>query len=194
MLLPVDLEGRISELLGAGDLHGAATEALRGLGPAIIRYLRSLLRDEADAGEAFSQFAENLWRGLPAFRGEASFRTWAYRLAWNAALDVRDGPWRRRGRRFRTGEASALANDIRTKSAVVVERQRQALEQLRSALSVEDQSLLVLRVDHGLSWTEIAQVKTAEGARPVEAAALMKRFERLKEKLARLAREQGLLE
>jgi len=189
----VDLEERIAELRAGGDLAGAATEAIRGLGPAVLRYLRSLLRDEDDATEAFSQFAENLWRGLPAFRGDSAFRTWAYRLAWNAALDMRDGAWRKRGRRLRTQEASALADEVRTKTAVVVERQRRALDRLRESLSVEDQSLLVLRVDQGLPWNEIAEVLAEEG-RPVAPAALMKRFERLKERLARLARDQGLLE
>jgi len=189
----VELEERIAALRAQGDLGGAATEAIRGLGPAVLRYLRSLLRDEDDATEAFSQFAENLWRGLPAFRGDSAFRTWAYRLAWNAALDVRDGAWRRRGRRLRTREASALAEEVRTKTALAVERQRQALDRLRGALSVEDQSLLVLRVDQGLPWSEIAEILAEEG-RKVAPAALMKRFERLKERLGRMARDQGLLE
>jgi RNA polymerase sigma-70 factor (ECF subfamily) len=186
------LEAEVARLRAAGDLAGAATAAIRGLGPAVLRDLRSLLRDEEDAAEAFSQFAENLWKGLPAFRGEAALRTWAYRLAWNAAQNLRDAAWRRKGRRLATGEASALADEVRTKTAVVVERQRQALEKLRAALPVEDQSLLVLRVDQGLSWAEVAEVLAEEG-RPVDPGALMKRFERLKEKLAKLAKEQGLL-
>lgn len=190
---PQELDTRVLALRDAGDAAGAATAALRELGPAVLRYLRSLLRDEEDAAEAFSQFAENLWRGLPAFRGEAALRTWAYRLAWNAAQNLRDGAWKRRGRRFETGEASALAEELRTRTAVVVERQRQALEKLRAALPVEEQSLLVLRVDQGLSWAEVAAILAEEG-RPVDAGALMKRFERLKERLGRMAREQGLLE
>jgi RNA polymerase sigma-70 factor (ECF subfamily) len=188
----VDLEARIAGLRAAGDLAGAATEAIRGLAPPVLRYLRSLLRDEGDAADAFSRFAENLWRGLPSFRGEASLRTWAYRLAWNAARDVRDVAWRRRGRPFLPGEASALADEIRTGSAAVVERQRQALDELRSSLSVEDQSLLVLRLDHALSWGEIAQIE-GEAGRPVAPAALAKRYQRLKARLARMASERGLL-
>jgi RNA polymerase sigma-70 factor, ECF subfamily len=189
----VELEERIAALRAGGDLEGAATEAIRSLGPAVLRYLRSLLRDEDDAAEAFSQFAEDLWKGLPAFRGDSAFRTWAYKLAWHAALDMRDGAWRRRGRRLRTQEASALADEVRTRTAVVVERQRLALDRLRGSLSVEDQSLLVLRVDQGLAWKEIAEVLAGEG-RPAAPAALMKRYERLKERLGRLARDEGLLE
>jgi RNA polymerase sigma-70 factor (ECF subfamily) len=76
---------------------------------------------------------------------------------------------------------------------VVVERQRQALEKLRAALPVEDQSLLVLRIDQGMSWSEVAEILAEEGRR-ADPAALMKRFERLKDRLAKLAREQGLLD
>ncbi len=186
-------EARVRQLLAAGDRRGAATEAIRGLGPRILGYLRAVLRDEADAADAFSQFAENLWRGLGSFRGESSFVGWAYKLAWNAALNLRDQAWHRRGRRLATGEASRIAEEVRTMSAIRVERQRQGLEKLREALSAEEQTLLVLRIDQELSWEEIAEVLSSE-SQPVDAAALRKRFERLKERLARMAREQGLVE
>lgn len=186
-------EERVRELLAAGDLEGAATAALRGLGPQILRYLRSLLREEAAATEAFSQFAENLWKGLPRFRAESSLRTWAFRLASNAAVNLRAEAWRVRGRRLATGEASKIAEEVRTKTAVRVERQRRALDKLRESLSVEDRSLLVLRIDQALSWAEIADILSAEGRR-VDVAAVAKRFERVKERLGKLARDQGLVD
>jgi RNA polymerase sigma-70 factor (ECF subfamily) len=186
-------EAEVRERLAAGDAAGAATLALRALGPSILRYLRSLLRDEETAREVFSRFAESLWRGLPGWRGEASLRGWAFRLAYHAALDRRDEAWARRGRRLETGEASRLAEELRTKTAVRVERQRAALDELRAALSEEDRSLLALRVDQELSWAEIAEAMSASGG-PVQPAALMKRFERLKARLAELARDAGLVE
>jgi RNA polymerase sigma-70 factor (ECF subfamily) len=187
----VTVDQRVRELLDSGNQAGAASEALRELGPLTLRYLRSLLQDEDDAADAFSMFAENLWKGLPSFRFGSSLRTWAYRIAWNAARNLRHEAYRRRGRRFATGEASALAEEIRTRTAERVARQKDALQQLRNALSVEDQSLLALRIDQGLSWTEVAEVFADEG-QAVQTAALMKRFERLKTRLAELAREQGL--
>ena len=187
----VTLDQRVRELLAAGDPAGAASEALQELGPLTLRYLRSLLQDEDDAADAFSQFAENLWKGLPSFRFGASLRTWAYRIAWNAARNLRHEAYRRHGRRFASGEASAIADEIRTKTTERVARQKDALDQLRRALSVEDQSLLALRIDQELSWTEIAEVFSEEG-QPIHSAALMKRFERLKSRLAELARTKGL--
>jgi RNA polymerase sigma-70 factor (ECF subfamily) len=181
------VDDRIRSRIAEGDLRGAATEAIRAHGPQVLTVLRAVLRDEADARDAFSQFAENLWKGIGTFRGEASFKTWALRLARNAALNQRDEAWRKRGRRLLTGEASAIAEDMRTRSVVRVERQRQALDKLREQLTAEEQLLLVLRVDQALPWNEVAEV-TGE-----DANTLTKRFERLKERLARLARDQGLV-
>ncbi len=191
--MPPEVERRVRELLAAGDTRGAATEAIRALAPEALRFLRALLRDEEDAADAFSEFAENLWSGLATFRGDASLRTWALRLARNAALNLRGEAWRRRARRFATGEASALAEDLRTKSFVREERQRAALDKLREALSVEDRMLLVLRVEQGLSWKEVAEILAADGEAADENT-VTKRFERLKDRLARMAREQGLIE
>jgi len=187
-----ELDRLVRERLATGGPDGAATALIETLGPAILRYLRSMLRVEEDAADAFSQWSENVWTGLPSFRGESSLKTWGYRLAWNAAQNLRNEAWRKRGQRLATGQASALAMSIQTKSVVVVERQRQALEELRAALSDEDRSLLVLRLDQQLSWNEVAEVLAAEGKR-IEPATLMKRFERVKTRLGELARERGLL-
>jgi len=184
---------RIRQLIASGESRIAATEAIRNLAGPILRYLRSLLRDEDDAAEAFSQFAETLWASLPGFRGEASLRTWAYRLAWTAARNIRDEAWRRRGRRLNTSEASAIAEEVRTSSAETIERERRGLDSLRATLSLQEQSLLVLRIDQGLSWGEIAEILSAAG-KPVQPATLAKRYERLKQRLRSLARKQGLLE
>jgi len=191
--MPATPEDRVKELLAGGDRRAAATLALREYGPKILGYLQVVLRDETDAADAFSVFAENLWRGLETWRGEASLRTWAYKLAWNAALNLRDEAWRRHGRRFKPSEASAIADEIRTKTVVKVERQRAHLAELRAELSDEEQTLLVLRIDQGLAWEEIAEVLATAEARP-DTAMLRKRFERLKERLAKLARSRGLVE
>jgi len=187
------IEARVRDLLAVDDRPGAATAAIQEFGPPVLRYLRSLLRDEDDASDAFSMFAENVWRGLSTWRGEGSLKAWCFRLAWNAAINLRNEAWRRRGRRFFTGEASALAEEIRTRSHVKVERQRQVLDKLRESLDVEDLSLLALRIDQKLSWAEISDVLAADGER-TEPAALMKRFERLKGRLAKMAKDQGLID
>jgi RNA polymerase sigma-70 factor (ECF subfamily) len=185
------VDGRVRALLHAGAHADAATEAIRALGPAALRYVRSVLRVEADANDAFSYWAESVWTGLPGFRGDASLRTWSLRLAYHAALAVRDRAWRRRVRRFATGEASRLAETLRTASAVRVERQRRRLDAVVGRLSPDEQTLLSLRVDQGLSWEEIADVLWTD-TRRVDPRTLAKRYERLKARLAaRLSRDDG---
>jgi RNA polymerase sigma-70 factor (ECF subfamily) len=181
------------ELFAAGDTAGAVTAVIKGIGPRVLSYLRSLLRDEDDVADAYSVFAEAVWRGLPSFRWEASLVTWCYRIAYHAALDVRDQAWRRHARPLVTSEASKLAESMRTKSFVRVERQRAGLEKLLAMLPLEDQSLFALRIGQQLEWGAIAAVLARDGER-VDAGTVAKRFSRLKERLSRMAREQGLVE
>ncbi len=189
-----DLEVRILSLLDAGDLSGAATEAMRGLGPQVLGYLTAVLRDEDDAHDVFSQFAEDLWRGLPGFRRECAVRTWAFRLAWHAAARYARDPYRKRHRPILTTEASKLAEEVRsTMSTYAPGGRADKLMKLRQSLDAEEQTLLILRVDKSMPWEDVAEVMRSDGEAP-SPAALRKRFERLKEKLGRLAREQGLIE
>jgi RNA polymerase sigma-70 factor, ECF subfamily len=183
---------RVHALLSTGDVRGAATEAIAGVGPDALRFLRAVLRNETDVEDAFSQFAENVWNGVASFRGRSSVRTWALHIAWNVASNLKAEAWRRRGRRLATTEASALAAEVRESSLRRHEHQRWAMEDLRRSLSAEDQSLLSLRLDHGLSWDDAAEVLSSAGKR-VRPATLMKRYERLTARLAREARTRGLV-
>jgi len=191
MGMPV--ESNVQVMLASGDLRGAATTAIQGFGPKVLGYLRSILRDDNDAADAFSHFAEDLWRGIGSYRGEASFKTWAYKLAWCAAMHVRSDTYRRLGRRLESGEASKLAQDIRTRSVVRDEVQRRGLDKLRATLTPEEQTLLFLRLDQQLEWNDVALVLSGDGER-VEAATVRKRYERLKSDLARLVKEQGMMD
>ncbi len=184
------VEARLRALLAAGILKAAATETLRAYGPQLLRYLRVLLGNDGDAREAFALTAERLWRSLPAFRGEASVRTWCFHLAWSAAADLRKEAWRTMGRRLETEEAARLGTGGRTPSWLREERLHLTLADLRKALTLEEQSLLQLRVDQGLTFAECAEVLAEEGTAP-SADTLQKRFERLKVKLKALAKERS---
>jgi RNA polymerase sigma-70 factor (ECF subfamily) len=186
------LEEEIRGLIAAGKAEAAATAAIKGYGPQVLRYLRSILGDDEDAREAFSQFAENLWRGLPEFRGTAPFRIWAYRIAWNVACDTAKQPWRSRRQRLETGEATRIAETVATSTNERHEQRRMELSALRASLSLDDRALAALRLDQGLSWAECAEVLSRDG-RTVKPNTLTKRFERIKERLGSLARKRGLL-
>ncbi len=188
------LEAEIGARLEEGDHAGAATCALRGYGPEILGYLASILRDAPAADEVFSTFCEDLWRGVPQFRRASSFRTWAYKIAWHAAVRHLEDPFKKRGQPLATEQAEKLAVEVRTTTALHLrDTAKDALAALRAGLAPEEQALLVLRVDRGLSWTEIAEALADAGAPAAGEAALRKRFERLKGKLRQEAEALGLL-
>lgn len=186
------VEERIRERLAAGDPRGAATAAIRGFDATVLRYLRSMLRDEDEVADAFSQWAENLWKGMATFEGRSSARTWAIRLACNVAVNQRSRAWRRRERRLASGEASALAEEVRTRSYLSHERRRQRLEELRQDLGAEERTLLFLRVDLELPWEEVAAA-LSQGGKAVDADGARQRYQRLKAKLKKAARAKKLL-
>ncbi|HEX9308401.1 MAG TPA: sigma-70 family RNA polymerase sigma factor [Anaeromyxobacter sp.] len=185
------VEERVFVHLASGDVAAAASAAIEGYAPAVHGYLCTLL-DEDDAHDARSQWAEDLWQGLPAFRRECSLRAWSYRLAWHASCRLRRDPYRARGHRLATSLASRLAASAAT-STIVTGSRRAGLERLRAKLPPEDQTLLTLRVDRELDWDEVAAVLSSEGEE-VTAVALRQRFARLKVRLKELARADGLLD
>ncbi len=190
----MSLDARVNELLAEKQYAEAASATIRQLGPQVLGYLAAILHSEADAREVFSQFAEDLWKGLPGFRGESSLRGWAYRIAWHASARFARDPYRCRGRRLETTEASRIAEEIRSAVAPEQSWRSQRVAELRDMLEPEERALLILRVDRGLSWREVAVALAEEDESPPSEAALRKRFERLKEKLGRAAKEQGLID
>jgi RNA polymerase sigma-70 factor, ECF subfamily len=158
------------------DLPGAAAEVLKRLGPKVLEYLGSVLRDDGSVEEAFSSFAETLWNDIPLAPNGPSLDAWALRIAWNAAMTVVE----RKPHEKRIGTREAKEIDV------LPPEQRQ-LEMLREALTAEERSVLHLRVGKGLSWKEIAAI---HGARP---RGIKKGFEALKKRLLRMARDAGML-
>jgi RNA polymerase sigma-70 factor (ECF subfamily) len=151
-----------------------------------------MLGEEEVAYEVFSEFSENLWTALPRFRREASFRTWAYKLAWTAAQDWKRRAARNRVRRLETNEVSKIVEEIRSKTPLHERTDaKDRWKAIKATLSTEDRSLLLLRLEQRLSWREVAEVMGSEGS-VSGVAALRKRFERLKIRLRDLAAEHGL--
>jgi RNA polymerase sigma-70 factor, ECF subfamily len=184
-------DGRYDELV---------TEILKHYGPELFGYLVALARTEADATDAFSLLSEDLWRGIPSFRWNASVRTWSYVLARNALRRTVRPAHRRAGwiPLSEAPEVYEIAEHVRTRTCEYLRTEvKDEIAELRRTLEPDDQHLLVLRVGRKMHWNDIARVMSeahdAEGDELArEAARLRKRFERAKRTLARLAHERGL--
>lgn len=197
------LECEIRGYWDQGELQQAAAAAVRGFGPEIFGFLVAFHRHEDDANEVFAAFTERLWRGLPGFEWQCSFRTWAYAIARNASFTYRRQARRRAEVPMPDGsQLSALEQPLRSDTASYLQTQRKSrILALRDSLPQEDQELLVLRVDRQLAWSELARVLLhVEEGPPLtddvlkrEASRLRKRFQVIKERLYALGRREGLI-
>jgi RNA polymerase sigma-70 factor (ECF subfamily) len=193
-----DTEAQIREHLTRGDHPRAVTIALERFGPEILGFLVATERNHDAGAEIFAQLCEDLWRGIGAFRGDSSFRTWAYVLARHAAVRYHRDPYQRRAAPL--GDAPwlwELEDRLRTTTLSHLKSEvRDAVARLRDQLTPDEQALLILRVDRGMAWNDIAQVLDGgdrEQARR-HAAAHRKRYERVKNKLRELAEREGLIQ
>src|ERR1700679_11597 len=160
-------EQRIRDRCDAGDTKGAATALLEAYGGEVLGFLVARLRDREAAAEVFSRFTEDLWKGMGAFRWECSARVWAYMLARHAASHHLRHERRYRGRHVslaRAGPLSALEERIRTATLTSARTEaRSRAAKLRERLPIEDQTLLILRINRRLGWREIALVMAKDG-------------------------------
>ncbi len=184
------LEAEIRRRFDAGDLDGAMTAAVKGYGPELLGFLIGSIRDEDHAHDILGAACERMWRGLAAFRWDSSFRVWAYTVARHEL--IRAAPRRARGRaEIPVSQASSIRlalDELRTATAPFLKSEVKAqLARVRASLEPDDHTLLTLRLDRRMAWNDIARVlagETPPANLTREAAALRKRFERLKEHLA----------
>jgi RNA polymerase sigma-70 factor (ECF subfamily) len=200
---PESIERQIRALCDAGEREKAATRLLESYGQEIFRFLLSRLHEHDASSEVFSQFTEDLWRGLGGFRWECSARAWSYTLARHAASRYVADARRRRAHEeplSRSSELHDVAQKVRTQTLAAVRTEvKSRVNELREQLPLDDQTLLILRVNRRLDWKEIARIMIEEGestterAIETEAARLRKRFQAVKEKLRQMASDAGLM-
>jgi RNA polymerase sigma-70 factor (ECF subfamily) len=165
--------------------HHAAYEALlkRYLAP-LQRLAYAYTRESGARDDLFQEIALALWTALPAYRGDASERTWLYRVAHNTAIRF----MARRLRRARhehpdegLTEPVSAANPERT---AIDSQRRERLWAAVRALPVPDRRLVMLHLE-GLSAAEI------EAVTGLTAGNVATRLTRLRQKLAAtIGREQ----
>lgn len=175
--------------------------AIAGYGPELLGLILALVGDEPRAAEVFSALCVRVWRGLPGFQRRSSLRTWLYQLARNEVVNLQRAESRRDRRHVHDSAVLAAVEErVRTVTLPYLRSQTKSrFTELRASLPVEDQALLILRVDRGMEWNEIVTVMH-DGDAPDEptvkreAARLRKRFQAVKERLRERAASEGLLD
>jgi RNA polymerase sigma-70 factor, ECF subfamily len=121
-----------------------------------------MLQDYEEASETTQEAFLAAWQGLPAFRGEARFSTWLYRIAYNCALKQLELRKRDKALQQALQAEQALEDedDIReTAHLEMLDNQKLVQEQL-SQLPAKYRIVLILRHLQDMTYEEMAEVLT----------------------------------
>ena len=138
----------------ADRAHARFDLVLREFGPRLSRLATSYVDEPADRDDLLQEILLAVWRALPTFRGQASLRTFIYRVAMNRAATFR-------GRRYRRAEYevsdafqdSSPPPDVRMEAVDERERLARAIRVLPPTLRE-----VVLPYLDDLSVAEIAEL------------------------------------
>jgi RNA polymerase sigma factor (sigma-70 family) len=121
----------------------------------IYRHLLNLTGSREEALELAQEVFIKAWEALPAWRPDAQFHTWIYRIASNAALDVL--------RRRKLVQFTPLEDDYDAPAdqpgpeAQLLGKQRlRSLDAALARLPPEQREIVLLREVEGLSYAELS--------------------------------------
>jgi len=147
-----DLDAALVERARRGD-RGALDQIVRRHQRGVWRMVRRYVRDDADAFDLTQQVFVRALGAIERFRGEASVRTWLYRIGINLALNhVRDRD------RVQAAEldADALAVEAEAPGALLSAERAARLRTAVASLPPKQRLVLELRVYDELSFREVA--------------------------------------
>lgn len=149
-------EGLLARALRRDEAALAALYAAHA--PAITRFLADLLGDGATAADATQETFVRAFRRLDTLRAADRIAPWLFGIARNVSLEVRKAR-RRRGRVLVAEDDGAPADgahDHTPESELLGREAARVVESALERLSNDRRAMLLLRLDHGLSYEEIA--------------------------------------
>ena len=149
-----DPDHELAERFRDGD-RGAFDLLVRRHQKGMWRLVRRYVKSDADAADVTQLAFVRAFRGLTAFRGTATVRSWLYRIAINCALS-----WLRDHRREQPAE---IAEDVLTEANPAPAQlsagdDRAALRGAIARLPPKQKLVLELRVFDDLSFREVAEL------------------------------------
>ncbi|MDD4899049.1 MAG: RNA polymerase sigma factor [Candidatus Omnitrophica bacterium] len=117
-----------------------------------------IVKRSQDAEEVAQEVFLNIYRNLKSFHFQSSFKTWAYRIAVNAALNHLKKMKREESRRGEFNEELNYNPVFSADKGLLSDKQEQEAQvnSLLDALNPEQRAVVVLRNLEGLSYQEIA--------------------------------------
>ena len=120
----------------------------------LFRHIHRMVGNREDAQDILQDVLLLIFRKLHTFRGDASMKTWVFRIASNRAIDFI--------RQSRRRPTEALDERLSTKESPLAFTQRQinidALSQALDCLPTEQRQVVVLKEINGLTFREISEI------------------------------------
>jgi RNA polymerase sigma-70 factor (ECF subfamily) len=156
---------------------------------ALRRLAAGYVARDADREDLFQEIAVGLWRAIPSYRGEASERTWLYRVAHNIAISSSARLYRRQKREEAMPEAfDHISARLDSEQELLRNEKRRALVEAIRSLPALDRQIVLLHLED-LTYAEIEQISGL--SQSAVATRLSRVRERLKEEMqAREMRRQ----
>jgi len=151
---PTDPDRELAERFQGGE-RGAFDLLVRRHQKGMWRLVRRYVKSDADAADVTQLAFVRAFRGLAAFRGTASVRSWLYRIAINCALS-----WLRDHRREQPTELAedALTDANPAPAQISAGDDRAWLRAAIEQLPPKQKLVLELRVFDDLSFREVAEL------------------------------------
>lgn len=119
-----------------------------------------MLQNYEEASEVTQEAFLAAWQGLPAFRGEARFSTWLYRIAYNCALKQLETRKRDKALHMALQAEQNLEEEASKMTLIeALDKQEMVQEQL-SQLPPKYRIVLILRHLQDMTYEEMAEVLT----------------------------------
>ena len=143
--------------MDAQSLEMKLEDLMNAHAPSLLRYAARMVRDDQTARDVVQQVFIRYHQLPDADRpADGAVRSWLYRVTHNRAVDL----IRKEQRRKKLHEAHAerdLAHERSQRAALNRHRTREVLDHLH-LLKENERSVLLLRLQEGLSYREISEV------------------------------------
>jgi RNA polymerase sigma-70 factor, ECF subfamily len=124
----------------------------------VFNLVYRMLQQYEEANETTQETFLAAWQGLPAFRGDARFATWLYRIAYNCSLKQLEQ--RKRDKALQVA-LEAEQDDAKLVDTEMDVRDRQALvREHLSHLPTKYRIVLILRHLQDMTYEEMAEILT----------------------------------
>lgn len=134
----------------------------------IVALAQNILKDKIEAEDVAQEAFVKAYLSIAEFKGDSTFLTWLYRIAYNMAIDVRRKLTRRsmgfamevvESEKVEDVAESAVQSHIVDPEEALENRETgEVIHELLNELTPEHRSIVILREVDGLSYEAIAEV------------------------------------